>query len=905
MSSCKYILLMHYIIQLEPFQEWPQLLDPHLSGLLQPLVSAFIHYVSKHVATYHQQGKFYPGTIPLPRALSKILYVFCKVRGTKVISQFLNNEPRYLEPMLEALESWSGKIYASKENATPKYGYMVWEERFIMLLWLSHLLLAPFDLSSMSSDNDVAQVRDPLLYIELPATIPPIAKRLVRISAYHLSLPSKAREASGTLLVRLAVRTDMRKIGLQGILIDWALSSVDADSDAAAPTSIYGFIGILSFLFGFIVSAETEILESLLLRIYNTIQCANSRQSASSGGAASSASVRKLIIKIEQALAVAGIKIDSKALDDSGPSLGEGALEEVVDHLLTALEDNDTPVRLTASKGLSVIAVELEPDMVEQIIDMIHERLYENTSWENSDAGGDIPESFEINLGAVSALRWHGLILALSQLIFRGSMPPKSVLGKVISSLTIALRFEQRSSLGNSVGTSVRDAACFGLWALARRYSSADINSCKPFRNGYNDNGLQLSGNEIDSAPSTTGSQPITNESHEAVSTYQISAQQPHRTTDATSPEFTQDNQSTLQILANELVLAATLDAAGNIRRGASAALQEMIGRHPEEIKHGIDLVQVVDYHGVALRSRAMTEIAINVSRIEPVYWQSILRGLLDWRGVRSGDADCRRNAAHAVGLLAHSRGPEMVASTIRTLRRKLHACKIRNVEERHGLVLALSEIVSRWPNVDSSKRLDVSVSTEDEIARLWHVSYGGDWSQTQSDMAVIAKYLHSALICEAVCSLIAALASCSIHRESLHPSPIDLHACLGALEVSLRQSDELVLAASTRAAKTLFRILERDVQENLVSQWTHVLSDPSSRSTEAFMVGVAAGLGAVFQHIQASQSQNLVVDALVSLVSIENGISLRCTALRSLTSGVLESNGRKRLYLSSGRQAC
>ena len=870
MSSCKYILLMHYIIQLEPFQEWPQLLDPHLSGLLQPLVSAFIHYVSKHAATYHQQGEFYPGTIPLPRALSKILYVFCKVRGTKVISQFLNNEPRHLEPMLEALESWSGKIYASKENATPKYGYMVWEERFIMLLWLSHLLLAPFDLSSMSSDNDVAQVRDPLLYIELPATIPPIAKRLVRISAYHLSLPSKAREASGTLLVRLAVRADMRKIGLQGILIDWALSSVDVDSDAAAPTSIYGFIGILSFLSGFIVSAETEILESLLMRIYNTIQCANSRKSASSGGAASSASVRKLIIKIERALAVAGIKFDSKALDDSGPSLGEGALEEVVDHLLTALKDNDTPVRLTASKGLSAIAVELEPDMVEQIIDMIHERLYENTSWENSDAEGDIPGSFEINLGAVSALRWHGLILALSQLIFRGSMPPKSVLGKVISSLTIALRFEQRSSLGNSVGTSVRDAACFGLWALARRYSSADINSCKPFRNGYNDNALQLSGNAIDSAPSTTGSP------------------------NATSPEFTQDDQSTLQILANELVLAATLDAAGNIRRGASAALQEMIGRHPEEIRYGIDLVQVVDYHGVALRSRAMTEIAINVSRIEPVYWQSILRGLLDWRGVRSGDADCRRNAAHAVGLLAHSQGPEMVASTIRNLRRKLHACKIRNVEERHGLVLALSEIVSRWPDVDSNKRPHVFVSTEDEIARLWHVSYGGDWSQTRSDMAEVAKYLHSALICEAVCSLIAALAGCSIHRESLYPSPIDLHACLGALEVSLRQSDELVLAASTRAAKTLFRILERDVQENLVSQWTHVLSDPSSRSTEASKVGVVAGLGAVFQHIQASQSQILVIDALVSLVSIENGISLRCTALRSLTSGVLNANGRQ-----------
>lgn len=798
-----------------------------------------------------------------------------------MISQFLSNEPRYLEPMLDALESWVGTMYSSKENATPKHGFMVWEESYIMLLWLSHLLLAPFDLSSMSSDNAGIQLRDSPLYVDLPANIPSIAKRLVCISTYHLSLPSKARESAGTLLVRLAVRKDMQRIGLQKILIDWALSSVRTKSDAAAPTSIYGFIGILSFLAGFIVSAENEVLKPCLSRAFNSVQHCKSDQSPSSVGTNPSASARKLVIKVERALAVAGMKIDSKAPDNSGPSLGEGALEDIIDHLLTALEDKDTPVRLAASKGLSVIAVELEPDMVEQIIDMIDEKLYEDTLWDDVYTGSDVSGGFEVNLGAVSALRWHGLILALSQLIFRGSMPPKSVLGKVVFSLTMALRFEQRSSLGTSVGTSVRDAACFGLWALARRYTTVEINNCKSVRNKNNDSAIEPR--------------------------RQVPAQQSHSPADATGSESTKTAESTLQVLANELVLAATLDAAGNIRRGASAALQELVGRHPEEIKHGIDLVQVVDYHGIALRSRAMTEIAITVSQVESIYWHSTLRGLLDWRGVRSGDAECRRNAAHAIGLLAYSRGPGMAASTISTLLRRLHACEITKVDDRHGLLLALSEVVSRWSAVDLSSRQHLSANAEREIAELWHLFYGGGSPKRQLYEGVVAtdtKHLRSALTCEAVCSLVAALADSSTHGNSLHPSPTDLHECLEALEMSLRKSDEVVLLASTRAAKALFRILDRDTQENGVSQWARVLTDTNSGSTEGSVVGIAAALGAVFQHVQASQSRNLIIDTLTMLVNNEHGISLRCTALRSLTSGVLESNGRRLLHLVSSRQA-
>ncbi|KAI1034069.1 hypothetical protein LB505_003161 [Fusarium chuoi] len=81
---------------------------------------------------------------------------------------------------------------------------------------------------------------------------------------------------------------------------------------------------------------------------------------------------------------------------------------------------------------------------------------------------------------------------------------------------------------GGSVGTNVRDAACFGIWALARRYASSELL---------------------------------------AIPTHSVFAAKAHPTT-----------SSILQVLATELVVTASLDPAGNIRRGASAALQELAG---------------------------------------------------------------------------------------------------------------------------------------------------------------------------------------------------------------------------------------------------------------------------------------------------------------------------------------
>ena len=883
---------------MEPFQEWPQLLDPHLAGFLEPLVSAYIEYLSVHIDEYpHPPGKHISSNVlPLPRAICKILYTFCKVRGQKVIGQFLNNEPRHLERMLEALERWGQSEGVGEAAAVPKYG-MIWEERFIMLLWLSHLMLAPFDLVSMSSDR-VGQVPSASrsLQIDFPTNTPAIARRLVNITNRYLDFASKEREVAALLLSRLALRSDMQRIGLQQLLVDCALMRVDGSQGEATPLSVHAVLGILSFLARFIASAESDILKPLLVSIYTGVNNGKSENTPLYKELHSSTVAKKLTIKINRELTVASIKIDSKN-PGSDPSLGEGSIEEVIDQLLTALEDKDTSVRVAASKALSVIALPLDPEMVAQIVELILEELTKDIAWVDESSGNSISSSdfpahgvtsaselsssWTMSLAHVNAMGWHGLVLTLSQLIFRGSMP-SSLISKALGILDLALHFEQRSSLGVSVGTSVRDAACFGIWSLARKYTTA---------------------------------------------------------------ELTAENHSTLQTMANGLIMAATLDPAGNIRRGASAALQETIGRHPDEIKRGIELVQIIDYHAIALRSKAMLDVAWKTSKLENFYWEAVLNGLLDWRGVGSVDTTSRRQAAEAIGHLATVDSPNSAVNTISILRGMLRRVSSYKIEERQGLLLGLAEIILAETKISHdilanaltgsqrSHAINHALTFLRETPPLWTVyctdrpELSNDDDDSETQMTHIDSLLRSDFMCEAVCCLISALAWSTILFQYLPGEWQNkfiargeiMNVCLRVLEKGLEKPKPYVLQAAADMADKLFGLLHNQLQGALITKWAERVRKTNSRSISDIKAGPISALAAVFKQIGdheisspprdegfayigqeedsrlMSPMRALIIDTLVYQLSHPGiSIELRCTTLRSLTTGVLESQGQQ-----------
>lgn len=767
----------------------------------------------------------------------------------------MNNEPKYLEPMLSAYRAWN---QPNINLAGADYGPMVWEERYIMLLWLSHLMLTPFDLSSISSPTVGVEINI-LLQIVLPRNAPPITMRLVSVSLHHIESAGREREAARALLVRLILRPDMLGLGLLDSFIHWALSSLEFNSSNGSAKTIYTYIGVLSFLTGVITSAPKDTIAPFLGSIFQSIQRLNTDQYPLSRAITSSALARRLIIKILRALTILTIPSGLINVSSDLPGLPDNVLEDVIEHLLNSLADKDTPVRYAASKALSVIAVKLEPAMAAEVVEAVVRSLEENVLWDNSTTGqstadynGQNPASScsKRNLTAIDALRWQGLVLTLSHLLFRRSPPPDQ-LPSILNALILGLGFEQRSSVGSSIGTNVRDAACFGIWALARRYTTEELS-------------------KID----TSSIRAANNQRHPI---------------------------SVLQALANEIVVAATLDSSGNIRRGASAALQELIGRHPDTVTEGISLVQVVDYHAVALRSKAIHEVAVGASALDSLYWNAILEGLLDWRGIGSPDAPSRRLSAIAIGLLAVARNPDGIGLTLGRLRKCLKRTSARQVEERHGLLLAFAAIAREC----STKDRNLDESTIVNLAASWNTF---DSQSVLFNDVFTSSSRRPELIAEAACAMVSALSHFSVsalrnsHQSDMpHPTTAEISRCTEILNLCLLRTEEIVVGVSANAAQEFFKILNSDEREGLVHKWVELLGlDSSSESrggAKAF--GIISALGLVFHYFNASDAkviseiQQTILNGLLSQTAPGIEIESRVAAVRSLTSGVLTCNGK------------
>lgn len=578
----------------------------------------------------------------LPTAVCKLIYTFCKIRGEKVIVRFLNVETKYLELLLSALED-AERQQASDEAAVQ----WTWEERYVVLLWLSHLMFAPFDLSTISSvymeDVDLAGVQG----FFWPSNVPGITVRILPLAVKYLACPGKERDAAKALLVRMAMRRDMQQLGVLHALVQWALFWLRPREDEP-PQSPYKYIGVLAFLAGILASStETSDMDKYSTTIFYTVNAIPSNDDQMSRIVKSSALAKKTIIKAMRSIAVS--KLKGKKRGTPGIEL----VETTVGHLLENLADNDTPVRFAASKALSIITLSLPGYMASEIVEAVLESLNRNVLLINNPTDPSIPPTRDLT--SVDPLEWHGLMLTLSHLLYRRS-PPADNLGAIIRALLLGLAFERRSPSGGSIGTNVRDAACFGIWALARRYSTHELLAVPP------------------DTVRDPGSQGL--------------------------------ETSVLQILATDLVVTASLDPAGNIRRGSSAALQELIGRHPDTIEQGIAIVQAVDYHTVALRSRAVHNVAVSATRLHAQYGEAILAALLGWRGGGDADAAARRVAGLSYGTvtseLANLKSSinfdELILASMSRVLRLWKVLQARQVEERHGFLLALASIFDQIP---------------------------------------------------------------------------------------------------------------------------------------------------------------------------------------------------------------
>jgi len=622
--------------KIDYFQEDPQLLDTHLESWVGQLWHAYLE--SLPIAATDVPN----GHVRIPVAISKLLYTLCKVRGEKIIVGLFNNEPKYLEPLVLALEKATIVVELNTEEAS------TWEERYVLFLWLSHLLLAPFDLASISKATSTSDVAPE---IDLPSDLPSIPSRLVPINLRYLGAATKEQSAAATQLVRMCLRPDMRKIGLLDAVAKYIIARLDHFPSLFV---LHESLGDLNFLSRLVASGNQQEIGHLLPDILHICQSLN--QDDDWLPLRSSAVARKMIIKIMRNIAIAGLQSEIEGLDP-----GE-VLESAIELLLETLADGDTPVRMAASKSLSLITTQLDPDTSNDVLEAILGAMNEDILWDGETR----------NLVAVNPLKWHGLTLTLSHLLFRRALPPDK-LSDVLNALLLALNFEHRSSTGSSIGTNVRDAANFGIWAIARRYTTAEL---------------------------------------AAVDVSQVRA-----------ADQNVKGLLVVQVLAIELIQSACLDPAGNVRRGSSAALQELVGRHPDTITCGISLVQIVDYHGVGLRASAMAR-ATDAAMLDESYWAAVFKALREWRGLCAPDAPSRISAAKNIAQLSLvgdiTRAPQMLDVLIG----KTKALPFSKVGGRHGFVTAIAGLMNAGLSQEINEQRVVSTQSKSQTDRLLRTAF-------------------------------------------------------------------------------------------------------------------------------------------------------------------------------------
>ena len=161
---------------LDRYQEQPQLLDPHIESIVSPLSETLRSACGTPSSECEE-----PADERKIRRACRVLYFLAKVRGFKVVVKFFPHSVADLEPCLDLLE---------KQDALDAE---TWETRYVLLLWLSILVMVPFGLSTVDSRTGGNN----------------LIERIIELCKKCLGEAAKTRDAAAYLLARLLTRPDM------------------------------------------------------------------------------------------------------------------------------------------------------------------------------------------------------------------------------------------------------------------------------------------------------------------------------------------------------------------------------------------------------------------------------------------------------------------------------------------------------------------------------------------------------------------------------------------------------------------------------------------------------------------------------------------------------------------------
>ncbi|KAG7348074.1 tubulin folding cofactor D [Nitzschia inconspicua] len=484
----------------DKYLELPSLLDRCVASMMEGMMSAArplllqisCRTIHKNVGRTSEDAKdgihYYMFQMsPLPRILSAI-YALSKVRGRKRIQKFLTHQVEDVEPVWNALLFLDHLQKAERKRCMDPSGMCLleqtdsvdggpklWESLYTLWNWMGIIGKIPFDCLVVLDDAQISQ--------------------LLQLATSHLSETGPIRDVAASCLACWLTRPDMEHSEFLRTFHDWSKTQLKSYLDGIDPlldlsqrtendTTIFTILGILQTIVTMlkVSTADRSVLLATVEPYMNEISRLNNAK-----GATTNILLRKYMIKWWTRIGILylppriaswryqrGRRVllnNQKYLQQSKSSelvvngnnshlnlryeesedyffLVPKQVEVSMGRVLCSLGDVSTAVRWSSAKGVGRITSRLPAicaeDVLDEILSFFNDRERDNY--------------------------WHGACLALAEMARGGLLLPHR-LEEVVAKIVEAIHYDvpRRQT---SIGSHVRDAACYTYWALARAYSA-------------------------------------------------------------------------------------------------------------------------------------------------------------------------------------------------------------------------------------------------------------------------------------------------------------------------------------------------------------------------------------------------------------------------------------------------
>jgi hypothetical protein len=405
----------------QSFEPRPELLDQELLVYIDILSSLYLLVRHPQRADATSQAL----RPDVARGVADIIYSFSKIRGFKHLSNYFSTDV-YLVSRLLALKE------------TPQLGD---NEVFVILLWLSNVVLVPFELKQIAPD---------------------LASRLYAVALSDLtsySNGSKIQVVSLILLSRLMGRPDQTEL-LDNYIKELAPQWLDGLLTQAAKL---GHMLTLNKMMksNHHFSQYCPLVESFLKADYELV------------GSSDFTNMDLLyIIKLSD-------RMSSLYLSDQA-TVNYISVATFVNNLfhklMIPLENRfDTSLRYATARALSNIAMALTKGSInyrDQLISYVLDG-FEIPNLNRTAMGSHM--DYIVSADYVSVSQYHTLLLTIGYLALKECLP-LAFLPQVLGIVHQTLFFTKRR-LTTLTGNQIRDASCFILWATFRTVSPAALRS--------------------------------------------------------------------------------------------------------------------------------------------------------------------------------------------------------------------------------------------------------------------------------------------------------------------------------------------------------------------------------------------------------------------------------------------